>query len=95
MARSSRYLVICLKNDGDDVSLERRKIYVAIPDVSAPNMDSCACWTSPGTTTSIPVNILHPSNYQHPSDGLSLQRHNPAVNRTLRNKAAQRRLLLR
>ena len=35
MARSSRYLVICLKNDGYDVSLERRKIYVAIPDVSA------------------------------------------------------------
>ena len=35
MARSSRYLVICLKNDGYGVSLERRKIYVAIPDASA------------------------------------------------------------
>ena len=35
MARSSRYLVICLKNDGYDVSLERRKLYVAIPDASA------------------------------------------------------------
>lgn len=35
MARSSRYLVVCLKNDGYDVSLERRKIYVAIPDAVA------------------------------------------------------------
>ena len=35
MARSSRYLVVCLKNDGYDVSLEKHKIYVAIPDVSA------------------------------------------------------------
>ena len=35
MARSSRYLVVCLKNDGYNVSLEKRKIYVAIPDASA------------------------------------------------------------
>ncbi len=35
MARLSRYLVVCLKNDGYDVSLERRKIYIAIPDASA------------------------------------------------------------
>ena len=35
MARSSRYLVVCLKNDGYDVSLEKHKIYVAIPDASA------------------------------------------------------------
>ena len=36
MARASRrYLVICLKNDGYDVSLEKRKIYVAIPDAAA------------------------------------------------------------
>lgn len=35
MARSPRYLVVCLKNDGYDVSLDRRKIYVAIPDASA------------------------------------------------------------
>ena len=35
MARSSRYLVVCLKNDGYDASLEKRKIYVAIPDASA------------------------------------------------------------
>ena len=35
MASSSRYLVVCLKNDGYEASLERRKIYVAIPDASA------------------------------------------------------------
>jgi hypothetical protein len=33
MAKSSRRLVICLDNSGYEVSLERRKIYVAIPDV--------------------------------------------------------------
>ncbi len=35
MARSSRRLVICLDNSGYEVSLERRKIYVAIPDAKA------------------------------------------------------------
>ena len=35
MARASRRLVICLDNSGYEVSLERRKIYVAIPDVEA------------------------------------------------------------
>lgn len=35
MRRSTRTLVICLKNDGYEVSLERRKIYIAIPDLLA------------------------------------------------------------
>jgi hypothetical protein len=35
MARSSKQLVICLDNSGYEVSLERRKIYVAIPDARA------------------------------------------------------------
>ena len=35
MTRSAGNLVICLKNDGYEVSLERRKIYLAIPDSSA------------------------------------------------------------
>lgn len=34
MAKSNR-LVICLDNAGYEVSLERRKIYVAIPDARA------------------------------------------------------------
>ena len=32
MARAAKRLVICLENAGYEVSLERRKIYVAIPD---------------------------------------------------------------
>lgn len=34
MAKSAR-LVICLDNSGYEVSLERRKIYVAVPDARA------------------------------------------------------------
>lgn len=34
MAKSAR-LVICLDNSGYEVSLERRKIYVAVPDAKA------------------------------------------------------------
>ena len=39
MSRSTRKLVICVKNDGYDVSLERRKLYVLIPDVVAEGHD--------------------------------------------------------
>ena len=35
MARASKKLVICLDNSGYEVSLERRKIYVSIPDAKA------------------------------------------------------------
>ena len=35
MSRLSRNFVICLRNDGCEVSLERRKVYVAIPDETA------------------------------------------------------------
>ncbi len=35
MARTSRKLVICLNNEGFEASLERRKIYVSIPDTEA------------------------------------------------------------
>jgi len=32
MAKTTRRLVICLNNAGYEVALERRKIYVAMPD---------------------------------------------------------------
>lgn len=32
MAKTAKGLVICVKNDGYDVSLERRKLYVSIAD---------------------------------------------------------------
>lgn len=35
MPRPSRTLAVCLKNEGYEVSLERRKIYLVIPDESA------------------------------------------------------------
>ncbi len=35
MARTSRRLVICLDNKGYEASLERRKIYVTLPDAKA------------------------------------------------------------
>ena len=35
MARSAKRLVICVDNTGYEVSLERRKIYVSLPDAQA------------------------------------------------------------
>lgn len=35
MATSRRQLVLCLRNDGYEVSLERRKIYSTMPDADA------------------------------------------------------------
>jgi hypothetical protein len=35
MARAARRLVICVNNSGYEVSLERRKIYVCLPDARA------------------------------------------------------------
>ncbi len=35
MARPAKRLVICLNNAGYEASLERRKIYIAIPDPRA------------------------------------------------------------
>jgi len=32
MARPTLRFLICVKNDGYDVSLEKRKIYIALPD---------------------------------------------------------------
>ena len=35
MARSLEKLLICIDNEGYEVSLERRKIYVTLPDTAA------------------------------------------------------------
>ena len=35
MATARRQLMVCLRNDGYEVSLERRKIYTALPDTDA------------------------------------------------------------
>lgn len=57
MTRSSQYLVICLKNDGYDVSLEKRKIYVAIPDASAAKHGLVRVFDESGD------DYLYPSDY--------------------------------
>jgi len=38
MARATKRLVICVDNSGYEVSLERRKIYVALPDAEAESL---------------------------------------------------------
>jgi len=38
MAKAVKKLVICIDNSGYEVSLERRKIYVAIPDARAESL---------------------------------------------------------
>ena len=35
MTRATKRLLVCLDNSGHEVSLERRKIYVSLPDVRA------------------------------------------------------------
>ena len=35
MAKTAKRLVICLENSGYEASLERRKIYIALPDARA------------------------------------------------------------
>jgi hypothetical protein len=38
MARAAKRLVICVDNSGYEVSLERRKIYVSLPDAKAEHL---------------------------------------------------------
>lgn len=35
MSKETRYLVVCIENEGHTVSLEKRKIYVALSDSRA------------------------------------------------------------
>ena len=39
MAKAVKPLVICIDNSGYEVSLERRKIYVALPDARAEKLE--------------------------------------------------------
>ncbi len=41
MARAAKRLFICLDNAGYEVSLERLKIYVALPDAKAEGTGAC------------------------------------------------------
>jgi len=39
MAKTTKQPVICIDNSGYEVSLDRRKIYVAVPDARAEKLD--------------------------------------------------------
>ena len=39
MAKAAKRFLICVDNTGYEVSLERRKIYVALPDARAEKLD--------------------------------------------------------
>lgn len=49
----SKQLVICVDNEGYEVSLEKRKIYVTLRYPAAENSTCCGSSMSPARTTSI------------------------------------------
>lgn len=53
----TRRLVICVKNDGYPVSLERRKIYVEVPDAQAEAFDQRRVIDESGE------DYVYPANY--------------------------------
>jgi hypothetical protein len=61
MARTSKRLFICLDNSGYEVSLERRKIYVALPDSKAARLGHFRIVDESGDSLPIPSQTLHSS----------------------------------
>src|ERR1700675_2139997 len=49
----AKQLVVCVENDGYAVSLEKRKIYVALRDTAARSTICCGLSMNPARTTSI------------------------------------------
>ena len=70
MARAAR-LVICLDNKGYEVSLERRKIYVAVPDAKAKKLGQLRVIDESG------------EDYLYPKDRFAAISLPPAVRRAL------------
>jgi hypothetical protein len=58
MAKSTRRLLICLDNSGYEVSLECRKIYVAIPDAKAEKFGQVRVVDESGEDYLYPQNIF-------------------------------------
>jgi hypothetical protein len=57
LIKSAR-LVICLDNSGYEVSLERRKIYVAVPDATAQLHDQLRVVDESGEDYLYPANLF-------------------------------------
>ncbi|MGH8143285.1 MAG: hypothetical protein ACREU2_12300 [Steroidobacteraceae bacterium] len=71
MARKARQLVICLDNSGYEVSLERRKIYVSIPDARAAKLGQLRVIDESG------------QDYLYPQEGFIPAELNQAVRRAV------------
>ena len=55
MAKAAKKLLICVHNTGYEVSLERRKIYVAIPDTRAEKLSQVRVIDESGEDYMYPV----------------------------------------
>jgi hypothetical protein len=58
MAKAARRLVICVDNSGYEVSLERRKIYVSIPDAKAERLGQVRVIDESGSDYLYPKNAF-------------------------------------
>ena len=66
MKTSGKRLVICLKNKGYDASLERRKIYQALPDPGAAKHDLVRVIDESGEDYLYPENFFAPIELPQP-----------------------------
>ena len=66
MAKTSKRLVICVSNTGYEVSLERRKIYVAIPDARAEKLDQIRVIDESGEDYLYPAEAFVPLTLPQP-----------------------------
>lgn len=63
---TSRHLVICVKNTGYPASLERRKIYVALPDPRAEKHNQIRVIDESGEDYLYPRNFFVPVSLPQP-----------------------------
>lgn len=65
MARAAKRLVICVNNSGYEVSLERRKIYVALPDARAEKLGQLRVVDESGDDYLYPKSSFVPATLPH------------------------------
>jgi hypothetical protein len=85
MAKAAKRLFICLDNAGYEVSLERRKIYVALPDAKAERSGILGSSMSPAKIIYIRPSASSPQSYPFRLDVPSCT---PPNNRFERSRAA-------
>jgi len=82
MARAKKRLYICVNNSGYEVSLERRKIYVALSDARANALDTSGSLMSLATTTSTRWIAFFPRSCPWPLAAQCCKRPNNWLERT-------------